>query len=165
MRIILCGPGASGKDHLKRQFEAKGFTKSISYTTREARVGEVNGVHYHFVTEDQFIEMIEDGEFYEWQIYPTTREDGTEIKPYYGTANEDFYKASLFIMTPAGLRDLSPADRAASMVIYLDIPEEVRRERLGGRKNADDPEIRIANDRKDFENFKDYDIRIENADF
>lgn len=165
MRIILCGPGASGKDHLKRQFESKGFKRSISYTTREPRENEVDGIDYKFVTEEKFLELIDHGVFYEWQVYPTTKEDGTEIEPYYGTAKEDFFKATLFIMTPAGLRDLKVSDRAASMVIYLDIPEEIRRERLGRRKNADDPEIRIENDRTDFENFTDYDIRIENADF
>ena len=92
MRIILCGPGASGKDHLKRQFEAKGFRKSISYTTREPREGEVDGVHYYFVDEQKFLKLIEDGVFYEWQIYPTTKEGGTEIKPYYGRPMKIFSK-------------------------------------------------------------------------
>lgn len=164
MRIILCGPGASGKDHLKTMFEAKGFNRSISYTTRAPREGEVDGVDYHFITEDAFSKMIELELFYEWQPY-TTKQGGKDVTVHYGTTRDHFYSATLFIMTPAGLRDLKPEDRKSSMVMYLDIPEDIRLDRLKKRVNADDPETRIKNDRKDFENFMDYDVRITNPDF
>jgi guanylate kinase len=38
---------------------------SISYTTRKPRPGEVDGVHYHFVDEDEFMRMLGEGEFLE----------------------------------------------------------------------------------------------------
>ena len=39
---------------------------SVSHTTRIAREGEVDGRDYHFVNEDRFQEMIDEGEFLEW---------------------------------------------------------------------------------------------------
>ena len=41
------------------------FGFSVSYTTRPPRAGEVNGVHYNFVTMDKFKEMIAKNEFIE----------------------------------------------------------------------------------------------------
>jgi guanylate kinase len=38
---------------------------SVSYTTRQPRVGEVNGVNYHFVDEANFLKMLNDDEFLE----------------------------------------------------------------------------------------------------
>ncbi len=38
---------------------------SISYTTRKPRLGEVNGVHYHFVDEAEFLRMLGEGDFLE----------------------------------------------------------------------------------------------------
>ena len=43
-----------------------GLTFSVSCTTRPPRPGEVEGVHYRFVSEDAFERMIEAGEFLEW---------------------------------------------------------------------------------------------------
>ena len=54
----------------------------------------------------------------------------------------------------------------STLVIYLAIPEEIRRERMNRRVgNADSVERRIASDRKDFENFTDYDIKITDPNF
>ncbi len=52
------------------------------------------------------------------------------------------------------------------MVIYLDIPESIRRDRLVKRKDSDDGvEQRLDRDRQDFEGFIDYDLRVTNQDF
>src|ERR1035437_3624382 len=53
-RIIICGSAASGKDHLRKKFEDKGYKYGISYTTRPPRTGEINGVDYHFLTNEEF---------------------------------------------------------------------------------------------------------------
>ena len=42
-RIIIVGPAAAGKDHLKKKFKERGFELDVSYTTREPREGEVDG--------------------------------------------------------------------------------------------------------------------------
>lgn len=158
MKIILVGPGASGKDHLKRRFLDRGFRQSISYTTRPPRSTEHDGVDYHFISEDQFKKMIDAGEFREWNIFGAN-------KWYYGTTVKEFNDASLFVMTPSGISALNSEERKGCFVVFIDISEEVRRERLIARKDADDPERRLQTDRIDFDGFTDYDMRVTNSDF
>lgn len=66
--FVVCAPSGTGKStlisKLREEFPAIGF--SVSYTTREPRSGEVDGVHYHFVTRDGFVAMRSRGEFCEW---------------------------------------------------------------------------------------------------
>lgn len=164
MRVILCGPGASGKDHLKRKFEEKGFVNSVSCTTRPPREGETHGLHYYFLSDAEFDEKVENGEFLEYQDFPT-KLNGEDVVVRYGTLNEHFEKSTIFIMTPSGIADLNEEQRRSSMIMFLDVPEDVRRERLSERVNGDDVETRLENDRKDFENFTDYDMRVTNPDF
>ena len=71
----------------------------------------------------------------------------------------------MFIMTPAGLSHLSQKDRDESLVIYLDAPESIRRVRMSQRNDADNVERRIAADEKDFSEFENYDIHIDNHEF
>lgn len=161
MKIIIVGAGASGKDYLKRRFLEKGFKQSVTYTTRPPRITESNGIDYHFIDQEHFKSMIDLGEFREWNIFG-------EHKWYYGTTIKEFQSASIFIMSPSGVRTLDPAERKECFVIYIDISESIRRERLNTRKDADDPERRIKTDIEDFKDFKDfadYDMRITNPDF
>jgi guanylate kinase len=158
MKIILVGPGASGKDHLKRRFLGRGFKQSISFTTRPPRENERDGFDYHFISEEEFKEMIKQKDFREWNLFG-------DKKWYYGTTMREFNAASLFVMTPSGIRSLNPQERKDCFVVFIDIPEEVRRERLKARNDADDPERRIKTDIADFKDFKDYDMRITNSDF
>lgn len=39
---------------------------SVSHTTRDPRPGEVDGVHYHFVDEEEFKRLIDENAFFEW---------------------------------------------------------------------------------------------------
>jgi guanylate kinase len=65
--FIVTAPSGAGKTSLVRAvLAADGQIKlSISYTTRQPRPGEVNGVDYHFVSEESFMRMLGDGEFLE----------------------------------------------------------------------------------------------------
>ncbi len=66
--LVLAGPAGSGKTTLCDRFvaETPGFSRVITATTRSPRPGEVNDVHYHFLTSAQFDEKIDAGEFLEW---------------------------------------------------------------------------------------------------
>src|SRR5438067_1309503 len=77
---IVSAPSGSGKttllQHLLRNFKDLKF--SVSYTTRQARIGEKNGVDYFFVDRAGFQNMADRGEFLEWaefngQLYGTAR--------------------------------------------------------------------------------------------
>jgi guanylate kinase len=66
--IIISSPSGAGKTTLARQLlgEFSDLRFSVSYTTREPRVGERAGVDYYFVSPAEFDEMVERGEFAEW---------------------------------------------------------------------------------------------------
>jgi guanylate kinase len=68
--VVVSGPSGVGKstvlDALRSDVE---FGFSISATTRDPRPTEVDGVHYHFVNRDRFLEMIDRGELVEWAEY------------------------------------------------------------------------------------------------
>jgi len=68
LMFILSSPSGAGKTTLSRMLLAKdGEIKlSVSATTRPPRPGEVAGVHYHFVSDDLFQQMIDEDDFYEW---------------------------------------------------------------------------------------------------
>jgi guanylate kinase len=157
-RIILCGKAASGKDHLRKILEGRGFKYGVSYTTRPPRQGEIDGKDYFFLEESEFKDLIEQGFFYEYVTF-----NGW----YYGTSKDQWYNTDdVFIMTPSGIRKLHAADRKSSFIILIDIPRETRKERLMERKDtADTIERRLDADDRDFDGFVDFDIVINNEKF
>lgn len=160
-KIIIVGPGAAGKDTLKQRFIEKGFKPSVSCTTRPPREGEVDGVHYHFVSDSAFDRLIREGEFYEYQTYG--QEDGLDWR--YGTLKSQFDEADIFIMTPAGIAELTPEDRERAMIFYLNPDKITRTLRLSERNDADTVEDRLRRDYRDFKDFTDFDVEINNNDF
>ncbi|MFN4240374.1 MAG: guanylate kinase [Erythrobacter cryptus] len=68
LMFILSSPSGAGKTTLSRMLlEADPAIKlSVSATTRPPRPGEIDGVHYHFVSPERFQQMIEADDFYEW---------------------------------------------------------------------------------------------------
>lgn len=66
--FVLCGPSGCGKStliaRLMSDFPGR-FGFSVSHTTRQARVGEINGVHYNFTTKEKIEGEIEAGLFLE----------------------------------------------------------------------------------------------------
>ena len=65
--FIVVAPSGAGKTSLVAALLAadSGIDLSISFTTRAARVGEVDGKHYHFVSHETFGTMLERGDFLE----------------------------------------------------------------------------------------------------
>ena len=68
--LVLSAPSGGGKTTVtKLLMQRRGdLGYSVSCTTRAPRAGEVDGVDYHFLTEGQFIEHRERGEFAEWAL-------------------------------------------------------------------------------------------------
>jgi guanylate kinase len=78
--LVLAGPAGSGKTTLCERMvaEVPGFERIVTTTTRAPRPGEVNGVHYHFFTPEQFDAKVAAGEFLEWAwVHKTGNRYGT----------------------------------------------------------------------------------------
>jgi len=156
MKILILGAGGSGKDFLKKKLIEKGFKGDISHTTRPKRSNESDGVDYHFVSEDEFIDMINKDLFLQNKSFREWR---------YGTTLEEWNTKDVFIVTPEGLYAIPEDLRKDCVVIYLDIPLEIRKQRLEARGDADSVDRRLAADLEQFKDFTGYTIRIANPDF
>lgn len=77
--IVLSGPSGVGKSTVIAELlsERKDIYFSVSFTTRQPRPGEVDGVNYNFVTRPEFERMIRDNELLEYAEY---------VGNYYGTS-------------------------------------------------------------------------------
>jgi guanylate kinase len=73
--FILAAPSGAGKSSLIKALLQKhsetglhnsAMQVSVSHTTRAARPGEVNGIHYHFVSREEFQALIKQDAFFEW---------------------------------------------------------------------------------------------------
>ncbi len=66
--FIVSAPSGAGKSTLLSRLieEDPHIDYSVSHTTRAPRMGEENGIHYHFVDEARFMELVDQGAFLEW---------------------------------------------------------------------------------------------------
>ena len=80
---VLAGPTAVGKGTVSADVRARypDVWLSVSATTRDPRPGEVDGVHYHFVSAERFDEMAERGELLEWAVVHGRNRYGTPRRP------------------------------------------------------------------------------------
>lgn len=153
-KIVLCGASCSGKTTIKQRLVEKGLKPGVSYTTREMRDGEEDGVDYRFVTKDRFSELIQQGSFFE---YDDTFDD------HYGTSNEDFENCDVFILTPQAVEKLKATGLISRCtIVYLTAPIHVRIKRATERGDSIGKILqRISNDSAVFAAFTDYDICLE----
>ncbi len=72
--IVLSGPGGVGKSTVAALLRKSGdFWVSVSATTRAARVNELNGVDYFFISSEEFDRRIKSDEFLEWAEFAGNR--------------------------------------------------------------------------------------------
>lgn len=158
MLIVLTGKTASGKDTLIARLLQKypDFKKVLTSTTRPQREGEVNGVDYNFLSEQNFRQKIDHGDFLEYVEYGGN---------FYGTEKSriNAEDSSIWKIEPsmAGkAKQLFPN----SIVIYITTADEVILRRLRERGLSDQEiEKRMQDDQKFWDLYKDqYDFVVEN---
>ena len=121
--IILVGESASGKSTIEKILaEIYGYKKTVSYTTRSKRDGEVDGVDYNFISSDEFTDKFNSDFFVEVGAYNNW---------WYGTTKEQYSKNTVCVLTPHGLRqikkNLKNQDELDIHTFYIKVP---RRDRL-----------------------------------
>lgn len=85
--IAICGKSAAGKDTLLQEIlklDSNDLHEIVSCTTRPPREGEVNGINYHFLSNQEFADKIESGEMLEATVFRDwcygTSLDGISLK-------------------------------------------------------------------------------------
>lgn len=143
--IVISGASGVGKGTvLGLMMKARpDLSFSVSATTRPPRPGEVDGVHYYFITKERFEEMISQGQFLEYDAHAAN---------YYGTprgqAEEKMEKGHVLLdIEPKGARQVK--DAAADAVLIFIMPpsmEELER-RLRGRGDTPEDQIQMRMER------------------
>jgi len=145
--LVLIGASASGKTEIAKILIAKyNFEKLVTYTTREIREGEIDGVDYHFVSLEEFMKKKNNNEFQETAVYNDT---------YYGSpkSGADFYK--VIIVEPKGANSIYKKKIPNTVFIYLETDELIRRVRMLNRGDSlVAVETRFKEDRKHFKKSK-----------
>ncbi|ABV66811.1 guanylate kinase [Aliarcobacter butzleri JV22] len=162
--LIISGPSGCGKSTLLKEVykNISDYYFSISTTTREPRVGEVNGVDYFFVSKEEFEEDIKNGNFLE---YAKVHDNyyGTSLKPIINALNEG--KLVIFDIDVQGHHLVRKKMNDSVTSVFITTPSlKVLEERLNNR-NSDSLEViekRVKNAKKEIEFFDEYDYFIVN---
>ena len=166
---ILCisGKSGSGKDTIVNKLvKEHEFKKIVTYTSRPIREKEEQDVTYHFISEEEFIQKINEGFFLEYKTYNTT--SGIW---YYGTSIESIEFAddkSVIILTPQGVRDLKkklPEKKLTCIYLYVNgMTAMIRTMQRGDDLN--EISRRLKHDDVDFDGFEnEADVIINNCDY
>jgi guanylate kinase len=164
--LVLSSPSGAGKTTLSRMLlEADPeVTLSISATTRPRRPGEIDGRHYHFVTQEEFDRRRRNGDFLEW---------AKVFGHYYGTPRTPVEKALaqgrdvLFDVDWQGakqLRKKAPDDLVSVFVLPPSIPELRRRLRSRAQDSNKVIAARMAKAAGEMSHWREYDYVIINRD-
>ena len=126
--IALFGGAGAGKDTiLTAAAEKFDLNPIITATTRPMREGEIDGVHYHFVTEEEFakLDLLESSEFNNW---------------YYGTPKSSFSKdkTNIIVLNVEGINSLVHRDDIKVYPIYVEVDCKERLLRQLNRENKPD---------------------------
>ncbi|KXU38095.1 guanylate kinase [Cephaloticoccus primus] len=146
--VVIAGPTASGKSTLCERLVKEpqlGFERVITTTTRAPRPGEIDGVHYHFLSPEVFEEKVRAGEFLEWAWVHGDRRYGTlassVIEPLSRGQN---LVANVDVQGVASLRACCPRFPllARSLVpVFINITPEELQQRIRARGTDDEAEI------------------------
>ena len=161
--VVLTGPSGVGKDVALQRMRELGvpFHYVVTVTTRERRPGEIDGVHYHFVTRQEYEEMKARGELLE---------DAEVYGNYYGVPRsevlEPLKRGEDVIMKPdvqgaAKIREMEPG----AIFIFLAPPDMKELAiRLFHRKTEDLNELRtrLKVARQEMQRLRDFDYVVVN---
>jgi guanylate kinase len=151
------GKGTLIKGLLER---APGLQLAVSATTREPREGEVNGVDYHFLSEEDFDRRARRGEFVEHAEYAGNR---------YGTLKSELERPAAGIVLEVDVQGARQVRERLpeAVLIFIEPPsfEDLKR-RLAARA-SDRPDVierRLAAAREELEAAGEFDHRVVNDD-
>ena len=152
MIYLILGHSGSGKSTIRNALTSHGIKKIITYTTREPRISEVDGMDYNFIDQELFKKMDEDNLFIGTTCY---------VGNYYSTLREDLEKNNnkdsdcVIVVDKEGVLAIKN-DFENARSIYLKCSKETLRDRMIKRSDdAKDIEKRL-NVLEDLDPYADY---------
>lgn len=140
--FVISGPSGVGKstliNRLSKEMPDLGY--SVSHTSRHKREGEVDGVHYNFISRERFRDMIERGEFVEWaEVYGE----------YYGTSHKTIKEHLLnnrdviLDVDPVGAKNIKAKYMDSSLIFIIPPSLEELKKRIKKRGTERDYDIKV----------------------
>ncbi len=163
--LVIAAPSGAGKSSIANALRAAdgNLVDSVSVTTRKARRGETDGVHYHFRDEAAFREMVARGELVEWaEVFG--RFYGTPRAPVLATLESG--RDMVFDIDWQGFRQLRAALPGDVVGLFVLPPTlEQLATRLRSRGQDDEPEIarRMEAARAECDHWPEFDHVLINA--
>ncbi|HEU63859.1 MAG TPA: guanylate kinase [Chlamydiae bacterium] len=162
--FIISAPAGAGKTTLTRMLtkEFKSVIESVSFTSREPRKDEKEGVDYFFVTKEEFEKKIKEGDFLEY---------AKVFDHYYGTSktfvekNLNEKKHVVLVIDTQGALKLK--NKIECTYIFISPPSiDTLKERMKKRADIDDKEIekRLTWANEEMKQIVNYDYNITNID-
>jgi guanylate kinase len=161
---VVTGPSGAGKGTLI-QLVLPRFPElalAVSATTREQRPGEEDGVHYWFLTREEFDRRIDDGEFLEWVDFVGNR---------YGTLRSEIDRLRaegksplLELETEGAKRVKRRTEGAVTVFVTAPVSELERRLRARATESSGVIDDRLRKAREQLEEAVDFDYVVENDD-
>ena len=164
--MVLAGPTAVGKGTVAACVRDKhpDVWLSVSVTTRRPRPGEVDGVHYHFVDDARFDEMIAAGDLLEWAVVHGAARYGTPRQPVADALASG--RMALLEIDLQGAQQIR-ASMPDALFVFLAPPtwEELVRRQLGrGTEDAAERERRLETARRELAAESEFDVTIVNRE-
>lgn len=165
MLLVIAGPSGTGKGTLISRLMAEddSLVFSVSATTRAPRENEIDGVHYHFITEEKFESLLAEDAFLE--------HDG-HFNKHYGTLKSEVYgrlengqNVVLDIDVNGAENVMAIEPDCVSVFILPPSLEELKNRLLGrGTETPEQVEIRLARTKMELERRGDFRYQIVNDD-
>ncbi len=166
LMLVLSSPSGAGKSSIARNLleKTEGLELSVSVTTRARRGSEIDGIHYHFISEREFQRMRDDDLLLEWAEVHSN---------WYGTPREPVEQAMsegrdmLFDIDWQGAEQLVEKMRTDVVSVFILPPSMAElKERLHRRAEDDEAVIakRLQNAAQEIEHWRDYDFVVVNRD-
>ena len=162
--FVISAPSGAGKTTLLKRVMAhvQKLSFSVSHTTRQPRVGEKNGVDYHFTTRTTFLDMVKEGLFLEYaevhdNLYGTSRESvAGQLKNGMDVVLDIDVQGAAIVRSSGGLKGVH---------IFIAPPglaELERRLRGRGTESEENIAVRLKNCKTEMQAMGEYDYLIVN---
>ena len=161
---VLAGPTAVGKGTVTAWVRAHHpeIWISVSATTRRRRPGETDGVHYHFVSDEEFDRLVADDELLEWAVVHKGARYGTPRRPVLDALAEE--RPALLEIDLQGARQVRERMPEARFVFLAPPSWDELVDRLVGRGTEDEAERerRLETAREELAAEPEFDVTIVN---